>query len=143
MVVVPVASALTTPLEEPMSATVLLVLLHVPAAALVSEVVRPEHTVGPPAMAGGAAETETTMLVLQPPGVVYVMLVVPAPMPATMPEVKPTVPAVVLLLIHVPLLVALPSVVTLPTQVVLMPVMAEGAGSTVTIAVAVAQPGTE
>ena len=62
------------------------------------------------------------------------MVAVPADMPDTAPEGEPTVAIAVLLLLHVPPVVASPSVVVAPAQTLVVPVIAAGAGLTVTVA---------
>jgi len=72
------------------------------------------------------------------------MVVVPARIPATIPEVLPMVPAVVLVLLHTPPEVVLLSDVVLPSQTDGVPEIAAGVtGSDVTVTtfVAVHPPG--
>ncbi len=65
------------------------------------------------------------------------MLAVPTATPVTTPVVKPTLAMVVLLLLQVPPGVALESPPVPPTQTELAPIIADGSGFTVTIAVLV------
>jgi hypothetical protein len=59
--------AVTTPVDEPMDATALLLLVHVPpAVALLSAVVCPEHTASVPVMAAGSAFTVISAVIGQP-----------------------------------------------------------------------------
>ena len=58
-------------------------------------------------------------------------MAVPADIPVTVPVVAPTVAVPAALLLQVPPLVAQASVVVAPTHIVVMPVMAAGAGFTV------------
>ena len=63
------------------------------------------------------------------------MVVVPADIPVTIPEMLPMVATVVMLLVHVPPLVASVKAAVDPTQVVSIPVIPEGSGLMVTVIV--------
>jgi hypothetical protein len=77
------------------------------------------------------------MVVKQPAGVVYVMVVVPAATLLTTPEPSPIVATAGVLLIQVPLATACVSVVLPPTHTELAPPIGAGAGVTVTTLVEV------
>ena len=66
---------------------------------------------------------------------IYEMVVVPGEIPVTIPEVEPTVPDVVFVLLHVPPDTPSLRVVTDPTQTFFIPVIAVGWGLTVTMVV--------
>jgi hypothetical protein len=122
-----------------MVATALLLLLHAPPPELVSVILPPAHTIEEPAIAVGKGSTVRVVVITQPAAGMYVIVVVPAVMPVTMPEVIPIVAMPVELLVHVPPIAASLSVVVLPMQTLVMPVMGGGGGVTVAI-VAIAQP---
>lgn len=64
---VPEATPSSKPAEDPMVATPVLMLVHVPPVGVLdSEVVAPTQTVGVPAMAVGSALTVTVPTLLQP-----------------------------------------------------------------------------
>ena len=67
------------------------------------------------------------------------MVTAPPAMPVTVPVVEPTVAIVALLLLHVPPVFGSLKVVVRPTQVLAVPVIAEGTGVTV-ITLVVMQP---
>ena len=92
------------PDELPIVATPVFALLHTqPVVVELSVVVPPTHIVVVPVIAFGISPTVTTAVTLQPVGSrVYVILVVPAALPVTVPSVA-TVPTAVVLLLHVPL----------------------------------------
>lgn len=77
-----------------------------------------------PVTAAGSAVTVTMSVDMQPDGVVYVMVVVPAVMPVTVPEPL-MVPTAAVLLAHVPPLTLLLSARLLPTHTAVPPVMGE------------------
>jgi len=73
---------------EPTVATVVLLLVQVPPpAVLPSVVVAPAHTCNVPLITDGAKFTIMVVVVAQPAAVVYVITVVPARAPVTIPAV--------------------------------------------------------
>lgn len=74
----PAATPVTTPVDEPIVATVTLLLAHVPPVlALLSVVVAPVHTDVVPVIAAGSGFTVTTIDLAQPVPSVYIMVDVP------------------------------------------------------------------
>lgn len=121
MLVKPAVSPETMP-DELIVATPVLVLLHAPpGVASLSVTEFPMHTLRGPII-GPSAFTVTTVVVKQPPGVVYVIVLVPVPIPEVEP-VDVMVATEVLLLAHVPLGVKLLSIVALPWHMVVVPVI--------------------
>jgi hypothetical protein len=115
-------------------AIAVLLLLHVPPEMVLLKVVDiAMHTLLAPEIADGAGVIVTWRVVWQPVASVYVILVLPAATPVTMP-VAPTVAIDVLWLLHVPPPVPV-NVVVVPTHVVATPPMAAGSGLTVRIPV--------
>lgn len=132
----PAVMPLTKPLELPIVATPVFVLVHTPPGTLLPNVdVRPIHTFRLPVIVPGLGLTVTTVVRLQPEGNEYVIIDVPAISPLTMPVVDPMVATAVLLLVHVPPDTVLPSVVVKPIHTLVAPVMVVGVGCTVTILV--------
>jgi hypothetical protein len=123
------------PDDEPMVATAVLLLVHVPpVVASASVAVAPTQAdVGP--VMGENAFTVSTTEVKQPPGSVYVIVGVPGAMPPSRPDADPMVPCAVLLLVQVPPEVASESIVVWPTQTDGAPVIAAGEALTVNEAV--------
>jgi hypothetical protein len=68
MVVVPAKTPDTTPVPETTVATLVVLLLHVPPPASLSEVVEPTQTEGVPLIADGNGLTVTTRVAVQPEG---------------------------------------------------------------------------
>ena len=141
MVAVPAVTPLTVPVPEPIVATALLLLLQAPNDELfASVVVDATHTVGVPVMVAGNGLTVNTDVVIQPVAVkVYVIIVVPAAAPVTMPVDALTVATDVLLLAHVPVPDVLLNVDVALIQLDSVPSIAVGNGFTVT-AVVIKQP---
>ncbi len=135
MVVVPVATPVTTPVPEP-TETLVLLLVHVPPPASVNAVVEPTHTVELPEIATGNGLTVTTWIVLHPVPNVYVIVDVPPATPETMPVPDPTVATEEVLVVQVPPPPSVNAVVK-PAQTVMVPVIAEGKGLTVTTVIVV------
>jgi hypothetical protein len=109
------------PEEEPTVATDRLLLLHVPpATALESVNVLPEQTGTLPVIAVSAALTVTTV-VLYVPSFMYVIVVVPAARPDTIPVEEPIVATVASELLHEPPAVPQESVVAPPWQMFVLP----------------------
>jgi hypothetical protein len=88
-------------------------------------------------MAAGLANTVTVLTARQALPVLmrYVILVVPAVKPYTMPVVDPTVATVVAELLHVPPAVPSLKVMVEPAHIEEAPLMAVGDGITVSVAV--------
>ena len=106
----------TTPVNEPTVAMVVLLLVHVPPpTVLLNVVVCPTHALRMPVMIPGALFTVTRRVALQPAVPVKVIIDVPVVNPVTIPELRPTVATPVVPLTQVPLPVAL-SVVVVPTH---------------------------
>jgi hypothetical protein len=85
----------------PTVATTVVPLLQVPpVVALVSVVVAPAHTLVAPDIVAGIVLTVTTVVARQPVINVYVILVVPAVRPVSMPDVAPIEATDGLLLVH-------------------------------------------
>ena len=115
-------------------------LVHVPpGVASVRAVVDATHTPSEPVIGGKDEVTVITTERVQPDGIVYTTVDVPAARPLTRPVVDPTVATEVLLLLQVPPVVTSPSELVKPTHIDGVPVMAAIA-FTVTIDVAVALP---
>ena len=112
-----------------------------PGVASVDSTVVPTHkTCGPPIGAG----TGLTVKVIddeQPVGKENTIVVTPAEMPVTMPEVAPTVATEGEVLVHVPKPPAANIKVTSPTHSELTPLMGPGNGFTVTGCTAVQPSG--
>ena len=68
MVEVPPATPVAMPVEDPMVAIAVLVLLHVPPALLLSTVGSPTQTDAVPPIAAGIAFTLTVLVAKQPVG---------------------------------------------------------------------------
>jgi hypothetical protein len=72
-----------------MVATVVLLLIQVPPAAVsANEVVEPTHTSGVPVMAGGKGLTVTSAVIEHPVRTVYVTVIVPGVTPVTTPVIE-------------------------------------------------------
>jgi hypothetical protein len=135
MTEVPAATPHAVPAELPMVATDVLLLLHVPPAVASLRVVQvPAHMVVVPMIAAGNGLTVATIVVVQPPLMVYEIVAVPAEMPQSVP-VLPMVATDTLLLLQVPPDMASLSVVQRPAQTDGTPLMAAGAGKTISVVV--------
>ena len=135
IVVVPIDDPEMMPVMEPIVATDVLLLLHVPEPGASDKIaLAPLQMCVIPRIAPGCRFTVAMVVVLQPVGNVYVILVVPATSPERIPEV-PIVATLRLLLLHVPPEVALLSAVTAPAHT--LPVPEIGAGATFTVSIAV------
>src|SRR5690242_14005890 len=120
---VPTVTPVNTPVDDPMVATPVLLLVHVPAPAPSLNVVEPPtHTPGVPAI-GEIGFTVTVAEVKQPPGIVYDIRAVPADTPVTIPDELPMVATPVLPLTQTPPLTPSLSVVVLPWQTFIVPVI--------------------
>jgi hypothetical protein len=82
-------------------------------------------------MTAGVGLTVTTLVAKQPVDRLYVMALVPAATPLTVPVPEPTVAMPVALLLHVPPPVALARVVVRNGQTAVVPVIDAGNGLTV------------
>jgi hypothetical protein len=131
----------TTPVDEPTVATVVVPLSHVPpVGAPVSTIVEPMHTcipAGELVIAVGSGLTVTTAVLIQPVGSVYVIVAVVATetVPAVISPVSEPIAATVLLLLQVPPAVASNAVVVAPEHTASVPVMAAGSAFTVIVVV--------
>jgi len=127
------------PVEEPIVATPVLLLLHAPPdVAELSELLLPAQMLVVPVMEAGVLFTVNVVVAIQLP-MLYVIVAVPALAPVAVPVDEPIVATPVLLLLQVPPLTELVSVALLPTQTDIVPPIDAGDPFTVTIAV-VAQP---
>ena len=130
----------TVPVEEPIVATPVLELVHVPPPIAATRlVVLPIQMMLVPVIADGVAFTVTTAVFTQLPAV-YDMVTVPAATPVTTPVDEPTVAKPVLLLLHVPPVVAQASVVVAPSHTVSVPVIGNGFTLTFIVVVALVEP---
>ncbi len=134
---VPTATAVHNPLPDTIVATDGVLLDHVPpGVALLSVAVADWHRLKVPVIGDGNGCTVNVIVVKQPEGVVYVIVVVPgagvADTPPTTPVPKPTVPIAGVLLVHVPPVTGCVSVVVCPSHTALAPTIGAGAGVTVT-----------
>lgn len=142
----PAPTPVTTPPPAPgpgvMVATERVPLLHVPPGiASDNVVVSPEHIVVTPVIAAGSGLTVTTVVVKQPVGNVYVIVLVcwvagnTNDPPVTVVDVDGptglTDATATELLLHVPPPVTFVSVVVSPEHIVVLPVIAAGNGFTV------------
>lgn len=141
---VPAATPVTTPVPEPAVAIAVLPLLQVPpGVALLTVTAPPEAQIGVmPEIAAGAGSTVTVRMVLQPELMVYVIVVVPANTPLTIPEVRPIVAMDVEALVQVPPPGLVSEAVPL-SQTVGVPDMAGSAGLTVSVIVDLHEPPRE
>ena len=135
----PVPPPVRVPVDIPMGAAVLLVLVHVPPAGVdVSVVVLPTHADVEPPIAVGVALMVTTRVVAQPVVLAWKVITdVPAAIPVTIPVV-PTV-ALAPSLLHMPPVVLLERVVVAPSHTTALPFILAG-GVFIVIVVVVIQP---
>lgn len=132
MTEVPVDTAVSMPEDEPMVATDVVPLVHVPpGVASVSGVVAPAHADESPLIPDMGLTV--TVVVVKHPDSVYVIAGVPVAMPETTPEEEPTLASEVLLLVHVPPGKASPKAVVEPTHTLVVPVIADGVWLTVIV----------
>jgi len=138
MVTTPSVMPVTVPVEDPIVATPVLLLLHTPPLVeLVNVVVKPTHTLVVPPIAAGFGLTVKLVTAIQPVLSVYVIVTTPSVMPVTVPDVEPMVATAVLLLLHTPPLVISVNVIVKPTHTLLVPPMAAGFGLTVKLVTAI------
>jgi hypothetical protein len=131
-------AGVTMPLDEPIFATLVLPLTHVPPLVTQLNVVVPlAHIVVVPVIKDGNGFTVTIAVTKQPPVVVYVIFAVPVLMPVYTP-----VPLTILTLpvpalaVHDPPGVALVAVAVSPPHTDSVPPMAAGKAFTVTVVTA-------
>lgn len=111
-------------------------LAHVPpGVALLSVADWPTHSDSVPVMADGSEFTVNVFVDIQPDGRVYVIVVVPGLTPPATPVPAAIVPVAGVLLLHIPPDTACVIVVVRPWHTVELPVIAAGAGVTVTTSV--------
>ena len=134
MIVVPEATPVTTPVPVPMFTLVLLLLHTPPGVPSVRVMVEPMHTVAGPSMDEGVGLMVTAAVVKQPVGRVYVINTRPAVTPVTRPEDEPMVAIAVFPLSHVPP-TEQDNNVLVPGQARRVPVIEDGCGLTVNVAV--------
>jgi hypothetical protein len=122
------------PVISPPASTVafaVLLLLQVPSAdKLLKVVVLPTHTVAVPVRGAGVLLTVTTIFDSQPPGEVYVIIVVPAVLPVTRPEAS--IVTLALLHDHVPSPAPQLNVVVVDGYIAVLPVIADAASTVIT-----------
>ena len=96
----PAVNPVNVPVDEPIVATDVLLLLHTPAPDASASVVGTPVQIGLPApvIDDGAGDTDTTVVVVQPDDTVKMIVDVPVPVPVTTPPLF-TVAAAVLLLV--------------------------------------------
>jgi hypothetical protein len=138
-VVVPVVTPVTIPVNDPIVATDVVLLAHVPPIeASVSVIVAPTHTAPGPLIGTGSGLTVTITVLTQPVLSVYVTGAVPVDIPNTIPDVEP-IEAAPLPVLHIPPPVASLNATNEPAHTIGVPDMAAGNEFTVT-AVVVLQP---
>ena len=131
---VPAERPVAMPVPEPIVATDVLLLAHVPPPGSNKVVVAPIQIPVTPVITEGSGLTVIVLYAEHPVEAnPYVMVAVPAVMPVTSPVDDPTVATEVLLLLHTPPLVASLSAVVNPTQTAAVPVIGTGVGLTVTV----------
>ena len=155
IIVVPAVIPQTTPVAEFTVPTPVLLLLQVPvppdAVVLLNVMHDPVHTDAAPVIVPAMGDTFTVIFVVvvavphEALVSVYVIVVVPTPMPPTMPVADPIVPTPGLLLLHVPVPPDADgslNVMVEPTHTALRPLINPAAGDmfTVTFIVVIAVP---
>lgn len=139
MVAVPAATPVMSPEVRPAVATPVLLLVQLPPLiASLSVMVVATHSADAPIIAVGEGLTVTVVVVTQPVGNVYTIVVEPRLPPVTIPVVRPMVATVVALLVQVPPPL-FDSVMLAPIHTAEAPDMADGSGLTVNVLV-IAQP---
>ena len=132
---------LTIP-DVPAVAIDVLLLPQLPPPPSDNDIEAPAQSIFPPDMGVGDGSTVTTMKVVHPAGVVYVIVAVPAAVtlpPATIPEAVPTDATDKLPLLQLPPVNVSLKAVVAPPHINVVPVIAKGREFTVTI-VFVMQP---
>jgi hypothetical protein len=138
IVVVPVATPVTTPELRLTVATAVLLLVHAPNPVPLSAIVPPGQTFEGPL---NVDELTVAVVVLVQPFVnAYVIIDVPPVIPVTTPDADPTDAIEVLPLLQTPLGVVLDRVEVPLVQIAVLPVIAAGDAFTVTLAETVPMP---
>lgn len=141
MIDVPAAPVVTTPDDDPMTATLVLPLSQLPPPASVNVDTEPGQRLVTPEIEDGSGLTVNVVVVLHPfKAAVNVIVAVPAETPVTVPVTRLAVAMPVLLLVHVPRPDASLNVLPELTQAAVVPRIEEGAASTVTTVVATFVP---
>ena len=134
---VPAVPPVIFPLASTLAVLLLLLLHAPPVTASVNAVLLPAHTLAVPASGNGVRFTVTMALAAQPVAVTTKeMVAVPAAPPVTVP-VPVTVAIPVALLLQVPPVVPSASAIVFPAHMAMPPLMASGAGFTLSIFVTV------
>jgi len=129
MGVVPAEAGVTTPVDEPIAATVVFPLTHLPAPdASVKVIVEPTQTGVLLPGTAGSGDTLTAVVATAPHCGVYDIVALPAATPVTMPVAEPTVAIDVLLLVHTPPVEVVESVIVAPGHMGAAPVIAAAGG---------------
>jgi len=129
----PAASPVMMPEEVPTVATSVALLLHTPPVVTsLKRIVEPWHTTAVGNVIGaGSGFTVNAVVLKQPAGSVYVIVVVPADSPSTAPETGSTDAIVVLSLVHVPPVTPSLRVTVNVAHTCVIPPIAVGVGFTV------------
>ncbi len=135
ILVEPPLRPLTTPVDDTVPITGLLLLQVPPGVALLNVVVCPTHTLVPPVITAGSAFTENTAVLRQPVESVYVILAVPAVPVVIVPVLEPIAAVPGASLNHVPPAGSALSVTEVPWQVLSVEPIAPGNAFTVATAV--------
>jgi hypothetical protein len=131
MVAEPGAKVVTSPVAEPIAATVVFPLDHEPPDILLESVTLPPvHISVCPAMADGKPSTVTFTRLLQADPIAYDIVAVPAAIPVYTPDAESIVAIAGLLLCQYPPLTELVKVMLLPVHKLVLPVMPAGRGLT-------------
>lgn len=133
MVAVPRESPVTMPVAEPIVTIPADPGFHVPPPGSVRVIVEPIHTADGPEIDSGDGFTVTIAVRMQLFGAVYVILAAPPVVPVTTPVDEPT-DAKLLVVFHVPPDTLSLNVVVCPGHKFIVPVMTDGSGFTVIVA---------
>ena len=132
MSTVPDATPVAIPVPAPIVAIVVLSLVHTPPGVPFESVPGwPTQMAATPVMAVGAAVTVIVIDTEHPPAPEQTIVLVPGAIPATTPEVGPTVAIAVAVELHVTPDVMSDNVEVCPTHRVVTPLIAPGIGLTV------------
>ena len=124
---VPAVSVVTIPVPEPIVPAEVLLLVHVPPGVeSLRSVVELGQIFMMPEIIAGNGLIVAIAVAIHPAGVVYVILVVPADIPVTIPEPEPISAMVVSPLVQIPPAVSSVNVPVKPTQMSTVPVIAAG-----------------
>jgi len=143
MFALPAPTAFIKPVDEPIVATDVLLLLQTPpGVTLARDVDANWQSVVVPVitLTVGATLTVAIFVTKQAPGIVYVITAVPVPAPVTVPVEDPTVATDGLPLVHAPPDTEFVRVVLLPTHTVATPPIDAGMAFTVKLVVADTDP---